>query len=245
MGGRYAWTRWEDWLTAHESGVIEQPSDSIHLLSRATSTVSLLHSVAAFTSFLIFLVNGKYRTLLDRVLHLRLTPKTSHLRRQVSFEYMNRQLVWHAFTEFLLFVLPLVGINRWRRWLSRALTRIRTLLRPGRRGEGDEKPRGELGFLPERTCAICYRDQNVDVGVRDKTLGAAGGMVGSALTDITNPYEAIPCGCVFCFVCLAQVLEASEGDGWTCLRCGTLVKECRPWNGDVLDPSTAVEAEQT
>jgi peroxin-2 len=65
--------------------------------------------------------------------------------------------------------------------------------------------------------------------------GASGGVIGSAQTDVTNPYEAIPCGCIYCFVCLVQRLEAEEGEGWICLRCGELVKECKPWSGDVLE----------
>ena len=88
--------------------------------SRITSFLSSTHDVAAFVSFLIFLVNGRYRTLIDRFLGLRLVAPTNQVRREVSFEYLNRQLVWHAFTEFLLFLLPLMGINRWRRWLSKA-----------------------------------------------------------------------------------------------------------------------------
>ena len=65
--------------------------------------------------------------------------------------------------------------------------------------------------------------------------GAAGGIIGSAQTDIVNPYETIPCRCIYCFVCVAQKLEAEEGDGWMCLRCGEIVKRCRPWSGDVLE----------
>jgi peroxin-2 len=104
----------------------------------------------------------------------------------------------------------------------------------------DFKKGGELGFLPERTCAICYFDQNPIVGVGGEAEIAAatsggGGVIGSAATDITNPYEAIPCGCVYCFVCLAQRIEAEEGEGWTCLRCGETILECKPWNGDVLE----------
>lgn len=69
--------------------------------------------------------------------------------------------------------------------------------------------------------------------------GASGGVVGSAQTDITNPYEAITCGCVYCFVCIAKRLEAEEGEGWVCLRCGELVKVCKPWAGDVLTETTS------
>ena len=34
-------------------------------------------------------------------------------------------------------------------------------------------------------------------------------------------------------MCLARRIEAEEGEGWICLRCGEVVKECRPWHGDV------------
>lgn len=216
-----------------------QGLDSIRFLSTTTSIVSVAHSIAAFASFLTFLVNGRYRTLLDRILQLRLTPRTDQMRREISFEYLNRQLVWHALTEFLLFVLPLVGIRRWRRWLSRAFRRIRMLFQ-GRLGENDQgkELRGTLSFLPERTCAICYRDQNPKFTSEQDVLaasGASGGVIGSAQTDVTNPYETIPCGCVYCYVCLAQNLEAEEGHGWVCLRCGTLVRQCKPWTADVME----------
>ncbi|KAF2143985.1 uncharacterized protein K452DRAFT_349828 [Aplosporella prunicola CBS 121167] len=246
VGGRYAWTKWEDWLISRTTDY-ELPSRHIELAERLTGTLSTTHSVAAFASFLVFLTNGQYRTLLDRVLGLRLTPSSGSISREVSFEYLNRQLVWHAFTEFLLFLLPLVGISRWRRILSRSWRKLRLFFLEliGRRSSGaddddtDAGKGGELGFLPERTCAICYADQNPAGGaseaqVMQSSAAGGGGVIGSAATDITNPYQAIPCGCVYCFVCLAQRLEAEEGEGWTCLRCGETVAACKPWDGDVL-----------
>ena len=206
------------------------------MLARLTDLVSTTHSIAAFVSFLVFLVNGRYRTLVDRILRMRLTPPSSQASREVSFEYLNRQLVWHAFTEFLLFLLPLVGIGRWRRWVSRAWRKATAALKSG--GEEDEQveKQGELAFLPERTCAICYKEQNPTSTSETEVMAASsGGIIGSAQTDITNPYETIPCGCVYCYVCIAQRLEAEEGQGWVCLRCGEVVKHCKPWNGDVLE----------
>lgn len=207
------------------------------MLSRLTDLVSSTHSIAAFVSFLVFLVNGRYRTLVDRILRIRLTPPSAQASREVSFEYLNRQLVWHAFTEFLLFLLPLVGISRWRRWVSRAWRKtVNALKSSGDDGEIAEK-QGELAFLPERTCAICYRDQNPTSSTESEVLAASAstGIAGSAQTDITNPYETIPCGCIYCFVCIVQKLEGEEGQGWVCLRCGEIVKKCQPWNGDVLE----------
>ncbi len=214
-------------------------------LSKLTSTVSTVHAGAAFVSFLVFLLHGRYRTLLDRLLRMRLAPPTSQVAREVSFEYLNRQLVWHAFTEFLLFVLPLVGINRWRRWLTRMWRRTKDIVSTSTQESGEEK-KGEYAFLPERTCAICYHDQNSATTETELLAAAASSKVGgSAQTDVTNPTRAIPCGCVYCFVCLATRIEREEGEGWTCLRCGELVRECKPWDGDALPPPRRSPATKT
>lgn len=236
VGGKYAWTRLEGWLLRHDNG-FDEPHPRIKKLIRLTSVAENVHAAAAFVSFLVFLLHGRYRTLLDRILRMRLAPPTSQVSREVSFEYLNRQLVWHAFTEFLLFVLPLIGINKWRRWLSRTWKKTRSAITSGGADAENEEKQGEFAFLPERTCAICYQDQN-SASTEQEILAAAAssGVVGSAQTDITNPYETIPCGCVYCFVCLTTRIEREEGEGWTCLRCGELVRECKPWSGDVLEP---------
>ncbi|KAI1827156.1 Pex12 amino terminal region-domain-containing protein [Xylaria intraflava] len=237
VAGKYGWTKWENWLLDQDNGY-DEPSPLARRLSRLTTRITTIHSMAAFASFLVFLLHGRYRTLLDRVLRMRLAPPTSQVNREVSFEYLNRQLVWHAFTEFLLFVLPLVGINRWRRWLSRTWRKTKELIHTGSEEHTGDK-NGEFAFLPERTCAICYQDQNSATSETEVMAAAAsGGVVGSAQTDITNPYETIPCGCIYCFVCIAKRLEREEGEGWTCLRCGEIVKECKPWSGDVLEEPT-------
>jgi peroxin-2 len=245
VGGRYGWSKWENFLSGIENGY-DEPSPLMRRLGRFTTLAGSAHEIAAFASFLVFLYNGKYRTLTDRLLGLRLVPSSNQTSREVSFEYLNRQLVWHAFTEFLLFLLPLVGISRWRRWIARAWKRTKKAVTRLRKGDvaeaedADALPGGELAFLPERTCAICYQDQNPTGGRSEQEVinaGANTGIIGNASTDITNPYECTPCGDIYCFVCIAQRIEAEDGEGWTCLRCGEVVKECKPWDGDVLpDP---------
>lgn len=246
VGGRYAWSKWEAYLLSAPEDYTRPESPNLAHLAKLTETLANAHDMASLASFLVFLVNGRYRTLTDRLLRLRLTPTSHSTSREVSFEYLNRQLVWHAFTEFLLFLLPLVGISRWRRILSRTLRRLKTafltlLGRTPAPSDDDDTATaaGELGFLPERTCAICYRDQNPTAASEADALtasAAGSGIVGSAATDITNPYEAHPCGCVYCFACLAQRIANEEGEGWTCLRCGALTTSCAPWAGDVLAP---------
>ena len=40
----------------------------------------------------------RYRTVADRIFGLRLISARRHFQREVSYEFMNRQMVWHAFT---------------------------------------------------------------------------------------------------------------------------------------------------
>ncbi|KAF2013979.1 hypothetical protein BU24DRAFT_373721 [Aaosphaeria arxii CBS 175.79] len=252
VGGRYAWTKWEDYLLATSEDYTTPQSQSLKFATRVTERLNSIHDIASLASFLVFLVNGRYRTLTDRILRLRLTPTSHSTSREVSFEYLNRQLVWHAFTEFLLFLLPLVGISRWRRILSRTWRKLKAnvLHLLGRSTSSDdddaETKNGELGFLPERTCAICYKDQNPPATSEADVLAqsSGGGITGSSATDITNPYSAIPCECIYCFSCIAQRIANEEGEGWTCLRCGATVKECKPWDGDVIEPTVRSQAHE-
>ncbi|WVQ99378.1 hypothetical protein IAU59_006511 [Kwoniella sp. CBS 9459] len=59
-------------------------------------------------SWICFLFDRRYPSLLMRILGLRLVPSQPHLTRLVSYEFMNRQLVWGAFTEFAMFSVPLL-----------------------------------------------------------------------------------------------------------------------------------------
>ncbi|TGZ80698.1 hypothetical protein EX30DRAFT_364363 [Ascodesmis nigricans] len=218
VGGRYLYSRLNLFLLAHSDPYETSPSLASKL-SNLVDKLGSLHSALTLISFTAFLLTGHYRTLLDRILRMRLVTPNRAVAREVSFEYLNRQLVWHAFTEFLLFILPLLRIGRWRRWWARFLRKVRS--ENGPNGEAT----GELAFLPDRTCAICYKETDAE--------SAGAGLGGGRATDITNPYEAVECGHVYCYVCIAGKIELEEGEGWTCLRCGTIVKRCKPWMGDV------------
>uniref|UniRef100_M0ZRY9 RING-type E3 ubiquitin transferase (cysteine targeting) n=1 Tax=Solanum tuberosum TaxID=4113 RepID=M0ZRY9_SOLTU len=50
-----------------------------------------------------------YRNLIERALRARLVYGSPNMNRAVSFEYMNRQLVWNEFSELLLLLLPLLN----------------------------------------------------------------------------------------------------------------------------------------
>jgi len=68
----------------------------------ALTKVEEIWKYLAFINFIIFLYDGKYVNLANRLLGLRLVHQASRAR-SVSFDFMNRQLLWNGFTEFMFF----------------------------------------------------------------------------------------------------------------------------------------------
>lgn len=69
-------------------------------------------------NFLIFLQKGKFATLTERLLGIHSVFCKPQSMREVGFEYMNRELLWHGFAEFLVFLLPLINIQKLKAKLS-------------------------------------------------------------------------------------------------------------------------------
>ncbi|GMG19318.1 unnamed protein product [Ambrosiozyma monospora] len=186
---------------------------------------------ASFLNFLIFLFNGEFPTLLNRLLQIKYTamiptgvsfasnPET------ISYEFQDRQLIWNTLTEFLVFIVPALSIPK---LIRRTMRFIKT---KSRSEENDTEGKDSMfKFLPERCCAVCYQNAsvlkpNTEIAIDDNL--------------ITNPYEA-SCGHIYCYYCLVVKLEEhriiSEEEGatvlWNCLRCGQPVEYCRVYDGD-------------
>lgn len=60
------------------------------------------HLDDSHVSKLLFLPWSRYRNLIEKALKARLVYRSPHMNRSVSFEYMNRQLVWNEFSVGLL-----------------------------------------------------------------------------------------------------------------------------------------------
>eukprot|EP00741_Cyanophora_paradoxa_P010928 tig00020553_g10565.t1 len=121
VGARWVWSRASAVSTARGWG--ERPEGDWRLRAyRAMNGLESAARAAALLNFFSFLRSGRYRGLPERVAGLRLVPATPGALRRISFEFMNRQMVWSEFTELMLFVLPLVNTARLR---SFVLSRLR------------------------------------------------------------------------------------------------------------------------
>ncbi|ODQ64872.1 hypothetical protein NADFUDRAFT_51473 [Nadsonia fulvescens var. elongata DSM 6958] len=201
-----------------------------------SESANRLYSLFSLLNYLVFLFNGQFSTILLRALKIRLTPVTrvtnGALGRNVSYEFQNRQLVWNTFTEFLLFILPLMNVTQVKRSLNR-------LVKSTGSKSGATKSKGELSFLPRSICAICYKNNSSRANTNNKANGTGAiGSSSSANNEITNPYQSVQCGCVYSYVCIMNefiendVPISADGSntsniGWTCLRCGESVRTLR------------------
>jgi peroxin-2 len=196
-GGSYMWGKLEDYLA--KASVDEDENSWSRRLRSFADLLTTAWTTSSLFNFVAFLYSGRYSTLILRLLRIRFVPASRSLTRQVNFEFQNRQLVWNALTEFLLFILPLLNLPKLKRKAARLL------------GGKTSKSQGELSFLPVKTCAICYKTS-----------------ADSTSTDITNPYQG-ECGHIYCYVCLTNQLAEDPEEGWSCLRCGSTIKTAVPW----------------
>ncbi|XP_069076489.1 peroxisome biogenesis factor 2 [Pleurodeles waltl] len=106
VGGRWLEERSYDLFSNHPFG--STFSKTKHIVSFTAGLLKL----SGLLNFLVFLQNGKFATLTERLLGIRSVFCRPQSVRQVGFEYMNRELLWHGFAEFLIFLLPLINFQR-------------------------------------------------------------------------------------------------------------------------------------
>ncbi|KAF9428094.1 peroxisome assembly protein (Peroxin-2) [Podila epigama] len=198
VGGQYVMERLNGIVT--EQGWGDLPEDNIkrkawNVLQKGTSAFKILSLI----NFLAFLYAGKYRSVLERVLSMRLVYAERNSNRQASFEFLNRQMVWHAFTEFLMFLMPLINVSKLKR-------NVKKMLLPAALTSANEN-----SSLPAHICAICHEN---NTALSSSTSGNA------ASTTIHNPYIT-DCGHTYCYYCVKTKMMID--DEWCCLRCGKKV----------------------
>ncbi|KAA3479338.1 peroxisome biogenesis protein 2-like isoform X4 [Gossypium australe] len=94
VGGQYIWASLQSFSAFCRWGDSEQRP----LARRAWGLmqhIEGLYKAASFGNLLIFLYTGRYINLIERSLQARLVYESPNINRAVSFEYMNRQLVWN------------------------------------------------------------------------------------------------------------------------------------------------------
>jgi len=132
-----------------------------------------------------------YRTLLERVLCIRLLYVRPRVGRQASFEFMNQQIAWGALSEFMLFLLPAINfeaIGKAAQWMARQV---------GLSDAGAQQAQGRAA---------------ADGATVPLAEALQAGCPCCKLSPAWQPHVASPCGHVFCYYCLTgnRMAEAAQ-----------------------------------
>lgn len=100
------------WLTERlHSLFLRVPADSrAHTARRVLVLLTGLAQAAGLLNFLLFLRRGNFPTLAERLLGAQVEFSRPQGPRDVTFHYVNRELLWHGFADFFIFLLPLLNV---------------------------------------------------------------------------------------------------------------------------------------
>lgn len=166
------------------------------------------------------------RSVLERVAGMRLVYKQACMTRVISFEYLNRQLVWQELSEVLLFALPLLDVARLKRMMLALLARLpNPALLLSQRQEEQQQQQAATGGRAKGGPGLDEGPQGPGVG-KEAWPSAPCPVCGSQ--QLLLPFEALPCRHVFCYYCLRSNCEADVG--FACPLDGSRVEAMRRWS---------------
>jgi hypothetical protein len=163
---------------------------SLHLPWLSLDNLMLFTKSLNVVNFFIFLKNGTYLTLPERLLGL--VPKVSeesihnnYQLNRMQTDFMYREVVWKATAEFLTAIIPMINVEQIKNRLARIVG-----IDPDLRSDMklSEKFRRE-----DRRCAICLKQP-------------------------FNPFD-IGCRHVFCYYCLQSKYLSDPSMGYSCMSC--------------------------
>ena len=208
---KYSWTRLlQVALSSRSTATTELWR---HGMAKAMRALESAYAILSLGNSLAF-VSGMspYRTLFERLIKVRLVYALPSAPRAVSYEYLNRQLVWSELGEVLLFLLPLVNLDAVKRAIRSTLPRIPAVFSAERaissfdRSGLDEKTQSKVdgeSTWKNESCPICGK------------------------ADILQPYVTVPCQHEFCYFCLRSHVLAQRRT-FHCPVCSQQVEAMRP-----------------
>jgi len=134
------------------------------------------------------------------------------MNRQVSFDYMNRELVWNGFAEMVLFLIPMINLPKLKNFLYRLLFHTENTSKLVKQQQQEQnipnlsqqKTNDKMLLLTNVTCPICE------------------------LSPIQVPYVCNPCGHVFCYYCIQNArYEQGNSKDFNCPKCSKQLADCK------------------
>ena len=151
-----------------------------------------------------FLITGRYRSLLLRLLQVRLLPISAGQKRFLDFELFNRTLLWNTLSEFLEVTLRVLA-----RLLGPVFRSLQDVLR-------QSKFKNLVLFAPFLQQLNADRQQDFAQQQCQKCA-----------QNYPTMQQTLECGCVYCFYCIKSDIDAQrfahsqQPEAPKCPRCET------------------------
>lgn len=126
-------------------------------LRKCFNLVSSIAHIANLINFLVFLKKGRHPLLAERIVGAQAVFSKPNVVRNVTYQYMNRELLWHGFSEFLIFLLPLINMRQLKDIVS-SFGEVRLDKQAASEGKGLLKECGLCGKWPTmpHTVGCCH-----------------------------------------------------------------------------------------
>ncbi|ORX60839.1 hypothetical protein BCR36DRAFT_401152 [Piromyces finnis] len=159
-----------------------------------------MYQLSSLINFYAFLYNGKYTSVVDRLLKIRLVYDNENLNRIISNDYLSFQLAWSVLTNFLLFILPFINIKGMKNYFK-GLLNIKKI--------------NKYKDLPKDQCAICKENKGDDASCPVH------------IPYITNCGHIF---CYYCIKSEMINSSGNEKKSmYICPRCSTIVSDIEPY----------------
>lgn len=116
------------------------------IISKLSKLVDILFHFLELANLLFFFREGKYPTITDRLLRLRLVCIVNKPR-SISYNYMTRELIWYGFLELLTFTMSVVNYQYIRKMFTRLLCKTRK----------SQSIIGRLVYTIDTKCVVCFK----------------------------------------------------------------------------------------
>jgi peroxin-2 len=200
-----------------------------------------IYQMSRFINFILFLRVGEFRSLVDRILQMRLVYSRDASTRALSFEYLNRDLLLNSAQDFALFLMPILNFGPAIRSASRGIRQFGATVGhvTGIRKRKKNKFKKKVKKINNKKVKKRVRFADDEISNKKEDLNKEADSSqnkNSSDIDLTcrkcnanpacMPYK-MPCGCVFCYFCLRTGLHERRGTNGEemmyCLYCDTKI----------------------
>lgn len=174
---------------------MEDDHSSLMMWNRIVHLLEISYRLICVLNFFVFLYDGRYRSVVDRMLGMRVVYARPFMTRNISFDFLSRELVWSGFLELLLFLVQVVDVHGlWRSLLGPTLSQ---------------------DHIHNRNGPLHRSSSNDAEGGINKKVSAEGSMnmlaegpvlCGFCQEEISVPYRT-NCNHIYCYYCLKQRLR--------------------------------------